>query len=117
MTPQPTSRTHAQAPLTWEWGMIAGCCVVFLLASEAYKAWLRPVVARSEKAALKRIHEARTGLVVSDGLEFVVVASGGKKREEELDAADEEVRVGVGWVVGGDLWVGLSESVCACICY
>lgn len=78
--------------------MIAGCCVVFLLASEAYKAWLRPFVARSEKAALKRIHKARMGLVVSDGLEFVVVASGGKKREEELDdaaEATEEVRPSV----------------------
>lgn len=61
-----------------------------MLASEAYKAYLRPLIVRSEKATLKRIRAARQGLVVSDGLEFVVVASGGKKHEEELDAEEEE---------------------------
>jgi hypothetical protein len=83
-----TSHTHPhpdhQAPIDWEWGLIAGCCVVFVLASEAYKAWIRPTIARSEKAALKRIKQARQGSVISDGLEFVVVATGAKK-EEDLD--------------------------------
>ena len=79
---------YPQAPITWEWGMIAACCVAFVLSAEAYKAWARPLIARSERAALKRIKRARQGVVVSDGLEFVVVASGGKKREQELDESD-----------------------------
>lgn len=93
--------------------MIAGCCVVFLLASEAYKAWLRPMVARSEKAALKRIHEARMGLVVSDGLELVVVATGGKKHEEELDADEAAEEVRVRWA--GYMAVG-GVRECPCVC-
>ena len=35
-----------QAPITWEWGLVVGACVVFIFCSEVYKAWIRPRIVR-----------------------------------------------------------------------
>ena len=35
-----------QAPMTWEWALVLGACVVFMFCSEAYKAWIRPRIVR-----------------------------------------------------------------------
>ena len=35
-----------QAPITWEWGLVLGACVIFIFSSEAYKAWMRPHIVR-----------------------------------------------------------------------
>jgi len=99
--------------------MIAGCCVAFLLLSEAYKAWIRPAVARSEKAAVQRIKHARQGTVMSDGLELVVVNSSIQRSESDLDAAaatEEEATaaepaVAVAFAVqGGKALAGAAKS-------
>ena len=66
-----------QAPLDWEWGLILGSCVFFLIAAEAYKAFVRPSVVAWERKAVAegredRLHER---VVNSQGLELVVVPS------------------------------------------
>ena len=38
-----------QAPIIWEWGLVLGACVIFIVCSEAYKAWMRPHIVRLVK--------------------------------------------------------------------
>lgn len=66
-----------QAPLDWEWGLILGSCVFFLIAAEAYKAFLRPAVVAWERQAVAKGREDRLHerVVNSQGLELVVVPS------------------------------------------
>jgi hypothetical protein len=65
-----------QAPLTWEWALVAGACFIFLAAAEAYKAWVRPRVMAWERGEVAQRKAARSRLVSSAGLELVVVAGG-----------------------------------------
>ncbi len=35
-----------QAPISWEWGLVLGACVIFIFCSEIYKACIRPHIVR-----------------------------------------------------------------------
>ena len=84
------TKVFYQAPLDWEWGLVLGSCLLFLLAAEAYKACLRPrVVAweRREAGRRARGHSCPPSVVGIDGLELVVISSGHGPTAPEGDEA------------------------------
>lgn len=71
------NKVFYQAPIDWEWGLILGAAVLFLLASEMYKAYVRPRVVRGQLAAVHQRRSSRAmpvGVVESGGRPFVVVS-------------------------------------------
>ncbi|GAB5037413.1 potassium sodium efflux p-type fungal-type, partial [Nannochloropsis oceanica] len=72
--PSVAENVFYQAPISWEWGLVLGACVIFIFCSEVYKACIRPYIVRLYLEAAERRRQANDSLFDVAGMELVVLS-------------------------------------------
>jgi len=78
-----------QAPIDWEWGITLGAALLFVVASELYKAFIRPGQVDKEKRAAAERKRQRLQRIETGGLRLVI-SSSQLQDEEEGGAGKKE---------------------------